>query len=87
MSQKKKYLILGPINQWGGVNIDVGFIAKVLKTKGNDVFVLSYGTYYEDASIFQFIEKKEYSSIDRELANNHLLVKVSLKVLQLTTPP
>lgn len=86
MSQKKSYLIIGPINKWGGVNLDVGFIAQSLVEKGHTAQVLSLGTYYEDSSVFDFISRESYTSVDREIAKNHTLTKVSLALLQAVKP-
>lgn len=61
---KLQYLILSPINQYGGVNLDVGFIAQLLAQK-HEVHVISLARYFPDASVFYFNEDLEYTSLDK----------------------
>ncbi|GGG28037.1 hypothetical protein GCM10011344_31050 [Dokdonia pacifica] len=86
MSTSEKCLIISPINQWGGVNLDVGFIAQSLLHRNQDVFVLSVGTYYDDCSLFDFIDSSAYDSVDRILFKNNFLVKASLRILGIVKP-
>ena len=48
MEEDKKYLIFSPINEYGGVNIEVSFIANLINEK-NPVEVISLGDYYSNA--------------------------------------
>lgn len=82
----KNILIISPINQWGGVNVDVGFMAEAYKDQGHEVFVLSLGDYYEDSSIFEFINKNEFDSINRMLMHQHFGIKVILQLLNVLKP-
>lgn len=61
---KLQYLILSPINQYGGVNLDVGFIAHLLAQK-HEVSVISLARYFPDASVFYFNEALAYTSMDK----------------------
>lgn len=85
MSIAQKYLILAPINRWGGVNLDVGFIAQTIG-KQHQVSVLSYGKYYEDCSIFNFIDTSIYNSVDRILYTSDTAVRTSVNVLKRFKP-
>tara|TARA_R110001632_G_scaffold66751_5_gene157089 strand:+ start:36 stop:1241 length:1206 start_codon:yes stop_codon:yes gene_type:complete len=61
---KQRFLILSPINQYGGVNLDVGFIGSLLEQK-NQVRVVSLARYFSDASVFYFNEALNYTSLDK----------------------
>lgn len=82
----KKCLIISPVNQWGGVNLDVGFIAQSMMRHNHDVFVLSVGTYYDDCSLFDFIDPSSYNSVDRVLYKENVLIKTSLRLLGIVKP-
>jgi glycosyltransferase involved in cell wall biosynthesis len=82
----KKCLIISPINQWGGVNLDVGFIAQSMMHRDHDVFILSVGTYYNDCSLFDFIDTSSYDSVDRILYKNNFLINYSLQLLGIVKP-
>lgn len=86
MITSEKCLIISPINQWGGVNLDVGFIAQSLLHRNQDVFVLSVGTYYDDCSLFDFIDPSTYDTVDRILFKNNFLVNASLHLLGIVKP-
>lgn len=81
MTMPKKCLIIAPINQWGGVNLDVGFIAQTIRHQQQEVFVLSVGTYYDDCSLFDFVDPSSYDSVDRILYHTHLFIRRSLQLL------
>ena len=86
MSISKKCLIISPINQWGGVNLDVGFIAQALMLENQDVFILSVGTYFDDCSLFDFVDSSKYDSVDRILYQNNKLIKTTLQFLGVIKP-
>ena len=74
----KKILIISPINQWGGVNIDVGFIAEFYKNDGHEVNILSLGDYYHDSSIFNFIPKKNYTTLNQLVIKKNFFLNLIL---------
>lgn len=82
----KKILILSPINQWGGVNIDVGFIAKIYREAGYKIHILSLGDYYQDCSIFEFVSQTDYNSVNRVLVKKNSLTRIFLKTLNFFKP-
>jgi glycosyltransferase involved in cell wall biosynthesis len=82
----KKILLISPINRWGGVNIDVGFIAQFYSHNGCDVNILSTGDYYEDCSIFSFITKHKFSTLNRLVLERYPYLKFILKILNLIKP-
>ncbi len=86
MTTSKKSLIISPINQWGGVNLDVGFIAQSMLHQDQEVFILSVGTYYDDCSLFDFVDRSSYNSVDRILYTTNFLIKTSLKLLGIVKP-
>ena len=61
---KQRFLILSPINQYGGVNLDVGFIGSLLEQK-HQVRVISLARYFDDASVFYFNAALNYTSLDK----------------------
>ena len=83
---KQQYLIISPVNQYGGVNLDVGFIAKTVSQNDTEVFVLSHGKYFDDCSLFDMIPVSSYTSVDKVLYENNTLIKLSLRLLGLLKP-
>lgn len=81
-----KILIISPINRWGGVNMDVGFIGQALLEQDMELRVLSIGTYFEDSSIFDFIPASNYDSVDRILVHTDSAVRSVVKTLQVLKP-
>ncbi len=88
MDKKKqtRFLIVSPSNRWGGVNLDVGFIAKSLLAKNHNVFVLSTGRYFDDCSLFNFISPVLYESVDRYIYRNSTYFKIFLNLLNKIKP-
>ena len=82
----KKILIISPINQWGGVNIDAGFMAEFYQNYGYKVKVLSLGDYYSDSSIFNFIPKKKYTTLNELVIRRYFFFFLILRMLNCIKP-
>lgn len=85
-NNSKKILIISPINRWGGVNVDVGFIAQAYNKMGLDVFVLSLGNYFNDCSIFNFVDRESFESIDRLILKRNFCLIWFMKALNFIKP-
>lgn len=81
-----KILIISPINRWGGVNLDVGFIGQAILEQKMELRILSTGTYFDDSSILDFIPTALYDSVNRLLVNTDARVRNVLKALQVVKP-
>lgn len=79
------YLLLSPVNQYGGVNLDVGFIAHIISEQ-HRVKVISLGRYYDDASVFYFDKNLSYTSVDRELYRSSRLLRWCSQVTSVLKP-
>lgn len=88
MEEDKKYLIFSPINEYGGVNIEVSFIANLINEK-NPVEVISLGDYYSNA-LGNLNSNVNYNSLDRIIYNQHSLIRsitdLICKVKPLSSP-
>ena len=82
----EKILIISPINQWGGVNIDVGFIVEFFKNNGHEVSVLSLGDYYRDSSIFNFVPKKNYATLNELVIKKNFFLNLVLLLANFLKP-
>lgn len=82
----KRILLLSPINKWGGANIEAGFIAEFYANDQHEIFVLSSAQYFEDCSIFKFIDRKHFDSIDRLVVSKHRWLRSFLRVLAFIKP-
>ena len=74
MKKHTKYLIFSPINEYGGVNIEVNFIARQI-SKNNHVEVISLGDYYENAIDDFSLPNVQYNSLNRIIYQKDPLVK------------
>lgn len=81
----KKILILSPINQYGGVNMDVAFLSKILGDK-NNVKVISLANYFEDSSVYYFDENLNYNSLNRIIYDSDYTVRYLTKLVSLIKP-
>jgi len=83
--EKKEYIIFAPINQYGGVNLDVGFLA-LLISEEYSVIVISLGNFYSNSSVFLFDKNLNYNSLDRIIYNNNFLVKFLTNLICIIKP-
>ena len=82
----KNILIISPINQWGGVNIDVGFIAEFYENGGHKVKVLSLGDYYRDSSIFNFVSVENYTTLNELVIKKNFFLNLILSLINFLKP-
>ena len=82
----KKYIIFSPINQYGGVALEVAFIAKVLKKIDVELKVISLANFYEDSFVYYFDKNLNYNSIDRLLYQENPIYKGLTKLLRILKP-
>lgn len=80
-----KYLLLSPVNRYGGVNLDVGFMASIIAEQ-HRVEVHSLGRYFDDASVFYFDPTLAYTSVDRELYHSSFMLRTWARITQLLKP-
>lgn len=79
MQKERKYLIFSPINEYGGVNIEVSFIANLLAEK-NPVEIISLGNYFLGA-LGKLPLNVSYNSLDRILYQENFLIRSSTNLL------
>ena len=85
MNDQKKYLIFSPVNEYGGVNMDVGFLAKIISHK-HQVKVISLGDYYKNSSVFYFDATLDYTSLNRILYQKNFAVRLLTNILSWVKP-
>ncbi len=79
------YLLLSPVNRYGGVNLDVGFMAHIISEQ-HQVRVISLGRYYDDTTVFYFDNNLSYTSVDRELYRSSRLLRLCSQVTSVLKP-
>ncbi len=72
---RKKILLFGPIAEYGGREIECGFIASVLSSK-YEVSICSTGTITNKSQLFNFNKKQKAFSIKEILFNHFLILKI-----------
>lgn len=72
---KKKILIFGPISDYGGREIECGFIAWFLSSK-YDVSICSTGTITKNSQLFYFNKNQKAFSLKDFLFNHSLMLKI-----------
>jgi glycosyltransferase involved in cell wall biosynthesis len=72
----KKILIIGPIGDFGGREIECGFIAKSLSKKF-DVYICSTGNLSAKSQVFDFVSSLKVFSITDLVYKNDLSVRIS----------
>lgn len=83
--KRKKVLILSPINEYGGINLDVGFISSILNDN-HDVKVISLGNYFKNSQVFYFNKNLNYNSLNRVIYNSNVVIKVIVSLVSLIKP-
>lgn len=73
MPENKKYIVFSPINEYGGINIEVGFIVNLL-AKNNEVEVISLGNYYPNA-LGELASNITYVSLDKIIYDQNILIR------------
>ncbi|WP_066219250.1 hypothetical protein [Formosa haliotis] len=71
----KKVLIIGPIGDIGGRELETGFIAKTLSSVAS-VKILSTGNMTHNSQIFNFVSDKQIINLKKHLYNSNLFFKV-----------
>jgi len=73
--KKKKILLIGPIGDFGGRELEAGFIANALNEE-YDVKICSTVYYTEQSQVFDFVAKKHMFSFSNTVVEKHILIKV-----------
>lgn len=81
----KKILILSPINQYGGVNMDVAFLSQILDKK-NDVKIISLANYFEDSSVYHFDKRLNYTSLNKIIYDLNFKIRFLTKLVSFLKP-
>ena len=77
---KKKIVLFAPINDFGGINLDVGFISSILKNS-HEVKVVSLANYYSNSQIYHFDKNLDYNSLNRIIYKANLLYKIIVSII------
>lgn len=72
----KKVLIIGPIGDRGGREIETAFICQLLISKGFGVEILSTSYLTEKSTLSEYLDTKLYTSINAELYKTKYIFKV-----------
>lgn len=78
-------LIISPINKGGGVALDVGYLAFMLKSRFQ-VKIISLDRFYEDSEVYYFDDQIDYDSLDRILLRNDFFTRQAANLLSLIKP-
>jgi len=73
--KNKKILLFGPIGDFGGRELEAGFIANALNNEYN-VKICSTVYCTERSQVFNFIAKEQMFSLSKAVINKHLLIKI-----------
>ncbi len=73
--EKKEILLIGPIGNFGGRELEVGFIAKALSKEYN-VSICSTAYFTQKSQVFDFITKKQMFSLAKVVVDKHLFIKL-----------
>ncbi len=73
---QKKILIIGPIGDFGGRELEAGFIAKSLE-KNFEVTICSTGDLTMKSQVFDFVKKEQVCLVKRMAFKNNLILKIS----------
>jgi len=73
--KKKKILLIGPIGDFGGRELEVGFIASALSDECN-VNICSTGYFTEQSQVFDFVTKKQMFSLAKAVVDKHFFIKL-----------
>lgn len=78
-------LIISPINKGGGVALDVGYLAFMLKSRFQ-VKIISVDRFYPDSEVYYFDDQIDYNSLDRILLRNDFSTRQAANLLSLIKP-
>jgi len=73
---KKKILIIGPIGDFGGRELEVGFIANSLENNF-EVTICSTGDLTVKSQVFDFVKKEQVCLVKRIAFQNNLILKIT----------
>jgi len=73
--KKKKILLIGPIGDFGGRELEVGFIASALSDECN-VNICSTGYFTEQSQVFDFVTKKQMFSLAKAVVDKYFFIKL-----------
>lgn len=76
----KHILIVSPINKYGGINLDVGYIASILDDK-HIIEVITLGNYFNDSQVFYFNKSLKYNSLNRIIYNSNILYRTIISLI------
>lgn len=74
--QKKNILIIGPFGDFGGRELETGFIAKSLMDENSDVSIISTMSCTSKSQIFEFIEPEQLKVLDDLVIKKNILFRV-----------
>lgn len=73
---KHKVLIIGPIGDFGGRELETGFIAKILLQDNYDVNVVSTTSCTSKSQIFEFIEPKQLQVLGNLVIKRNVIFRI-----------
>jgi len=73
--KKKKILLIGPIGDFGGRELEVGFIASALN-KEYSVKICSTGYFTQQSQVFDFVTKKQMFSLAKAVVDKYFFIKL-----------
>ncbi|KAB1067025.1 glycosyltransferase family 4 protein [Tamlana haliotis] len=71
----KKILIIGPIGDFGGRELEAGFIADSLKNNA-EILICSTGVISNDSQVFNFVNRKQVVSLKALVFDRNFLIKL-----------
>lgn len=72
-------MIIGPIGDFGGRQLEVGLIAESLKDNA-EVMICSTGNLTNDSQIFDYVNFNQVVTLNKLVYNNNLAVRVSTRI-------
>ena len=79
---KKRITIIGPIGDYGGRELETGFIAKTLSDEDHEVSVISTTFCTPKSQIFDFIEKSQLQVLDEIVLKKSILFRFLAQLSQ-----
>ncbi|PHS09002.1 MAG: hypothetical protein COA88_05720 [Kordia sp.] len=73
--KKKKILLIGPIGDFGGRELEVGFIANALNEEC-DVKICSTVYYTKQSQVFDFVAEEHMFSLAGKVVEKHMIIKL-----------
>lgn len=77
---KKNLLIIGPIGDKGGREIEAGFVANVLKNRYN-VEILTTGFFYKNSDVTIFKNEIPFTGIDKIIYDSSFIIRLITNII------